>query len=598
MEFSSLKPLLHHIPDDLTVGQFVFDCTHSTRPKGKEETPWIVEDATGRSLVSTMASSERGRLLLQVRSGTALALERTISSVRPQPHWSVALRGLPKHTKHLTISYVYVDYPVVTWAVHQLGGIISGANPDFSTNELFYQLQATKATVLIVHPDGLTVAEEAAKKHGLSSDRILVFNTAANASGIGKITVEDMVHLGRTHAPAFEERKLKPGEGKTKLAFLSFSSGTTGRPKAVAIPHYAPIANIVQMAVHNRVYEDYCPWEDKRYRPGDVAIGVLPLYHIYGLVINLHYVLFCGMSLVIVPRFNFAEMLKSIVQHKISHLFLVPPMVVLLCKHPAVKDYRVQDHVRMIMCGAAPLSHELNQQLFTLLPNAHIGQAYGMTETCTATTMWRIERKRGISGSSGILLPGTIAKVVKADGSLAGYDEPGELVTFSPSNALFYLNNSDATKETFIDGWVRTGDEAKIGKDGEVWILDRLKEIMKVKGFQVAPAELEGCLLEHKDVNNTCVVGVPDEYSGEVPMAFVVLAPAAAKRVAQDSSQAGAIKASIMKHVANNKVAYKHLAGGIEFVDIIPVSPSGKLLRRVLRDRAKELRQQKVKAKL
>ncbi|KAF5360393.1 hypothetical protein D9756_004584 [Leucocoprinus leucothites] len=576
MEIHSLKPILPYIPDDQTVGQFVFDAVHPTRPNAREGTPWLIEDGTGR-LISKQELRERT---------TALA-----SALRYR-------FGIGEDDVVLLFSRNHVDYPVAIWAVHQLGGIISGANPDFSTSELLYQLQATKATVLIAGVDGLPAAEAAAKEHGLSSDRLLVFN-AADSSKIGKVSVEDMVQLGRTHASSFQERKLKPGEGKTKLAFLSFSSGTTGRPKAVAIPHYAPIANIVQIAVHNRVHENYCAWEERRYRPGDVAIGVLPLYHIYGLVINLHYVLYCGMSLVIVSKFNFVGMLKSIVRHRVSHLFLVPPMIVLLCKHPAVKNHRIQDHIRMIMCGAAPLSYELNQQLFELLPNAHIGQAYGMTETCTATTMWRIERKRGISGSSGILLPGTIARVVKTDGTLAGYDEPGELIAYSPSNALSYLNNAEATRETFIDGWVRTGDEAKIGKDGEVWILDRLKEIMKVKGFQVAPAELEGCLLEHPDVNNTCVVGVPDEYSGEVPMAFVVLSPGAAKRVAQDPAQATEIKKLIMKHVADNKVAYKHLAGGVEFVDVIPVSPSGKLLRRVLRERAKELkREQQVKSKL
>jgi len=179
----------------------------------------------------------------------------------------------------------------------------------------------------------------------------------------------------------------------------------------------------------------------------------LPLYHIYGLVINLHYILFCGMSLVVVPKFNFVEMLNSIVRHRISHLLLVPPQVVLICKHPAVKNYDLRRHIRMIMCGAAPLSHELNQQLFEMFPTAHIGQAYGMTETCTATTLWPITQKRGLSGSSGHLVPGTVARVVKPDGSLAGYDEPGELVIKTVSVALGYSNNLQATKETFLDGY-------------------------------------------------------------------------------------------------------------------------------------------------
>lgn len=246
------------------------------------------------------------------------------------------------------------------------------------------------------------------------------------------------------------------------------------------------------------------------------------------------------------------------------------------------------------MCGAAPLSSELSQKLFELFPDAHIGQLYGTTEGM-ATSIWSTTQKRGTPGSSGQLIPGTVARVVKADGSLAAYDEAGELFVKSPSMALGYANNAVATKKTFIDGWMRTGDEVKIDKDGEVWILDRLQEIMKVRGFQVAPAELEGCLLSHPDVDNTCVVGVPDEYSGEAPMAYVVLTRDAAQRIKQDPSATGKIKASIVKHVADNKVKYKHLSAGVEFIDAIPISPSGKLLRRVLRDQAKTLNTAKAK---
>ncbi|EKM79072.1 hypothetical protein AGABI1DRAFT_40522 [Agaricus bisporus var. burnettii JB137-S8] len=569
MEFQPLKPQLPHIPDDLTIGQFVFDHAHAVRPKEKPGTPWLIEDATGRSI------------------GKEELRERTSCLAK-------ALRykyNVGEDDVVLLFSRNHIDYPVAIWAVHQLGAIISGANPDYAENELLYQLQATKATILIAHPDVLSVAEAASRQYGLSPERLLIFNTSTSKNQTKITSIEDVIQLGRTHAlSTFQERKLKPGEGKTKLAFLSFSSGTTGRPKAVAIPHYSPIANVIQIVVHNRVHEEYCAFEDRRYRPGDVALAVLPFYHIYGLVINLHCLLFSGMSLVVVPKFNFVQMLESIVRYKISHLLIVPPMVVLLCKHPAVKNYDIRKSVRMIMSGAAPLSHELNQQLFHMLPDAHIGQAYGMTETCTASTMWSLDRKRGVSGGSGTLLPGTIARIIKPDGTLAGYDEPGELWIFSPSNALGYLNNEEATRETFVDGWVRTGDEAKIRPDGE--------EIMKVKGFQVAPAELEGCILEHKDVDSTCVVGVPDEYSGEVPMAFVALRVDAAKRIEGDPREADGIKASIMKHVAENKVAYKHLAGGVEFVDVVPVSPSGKLLRRVLRERARAMKQREIKAKL
>jgi acyl-CoA synthetase (AMP-forming)/AMP-acid ligase II len=233
-----------------------------------------------------------------------------------------------------------------------------------------------------------------------------------------------------------------------------------------------------------------------------------------------------------------------------------------------------------------------------VIPNAQIGQGYGLTESATSLSMYPVDQKIGIPGSAGQLLPGVVARVVKPDGSLAGFNEPGELRVKTPSLALGYWNDERATKETFVEGWLCTGDEVIIREDKEIFIIDRLKEMMKVRGFQVAPAELEGCILDHRDVADTCVVPILDDYSGEVPLAFVVLRAPAADRVRKDSREADKVKASIIKHVADNKVAYKHLAGGVEFIDVIPKNPSGKLLRRVLRDQARRLRAGELKAKL
>jgi len=301
------------------------------------------------------------------------------------------------------------------------------------------------------------------------------------------------------------------------------------------------------------------------------------------------------MSLVVVEKFNFIDMLKSIGRYRISHLMLVPPHIVLFCKQSEfLKNYTLSI-VRSIMVGAAPLSNEVNEQIFRVFPEAHIGQAYGMTETCTSVSAWPITKKTGTAGSAGLLEPGVRVRIFKEDGSFGTYDEPGELWVWSPSNALGYYNNEKATKETFADGWVRTGDVGKVDRNLELWILDRMKEIMKVRGFQVAPAELEGCILDHPDVNDTCVVGVPDDYSGEVPLAFVVLNSDAAKRAERDINEGAKIKASIQKHVSDNKVYYKRLSGGIEFVPSIPKNPSGKLLRRVLREKARELKMPRAK---
>jgi len=294
------------------------------------------------------------------------------------------------------------------------------------------------------------------------------------------------------------------------------------------------------------------------------------------------------LSLVVIERFSFVEFLKTIVRHRITHLLIVPPQMVLICKHPAVKNFDLS-HIKFCLCGAAPVSAELTQQFMQTLPNCSMGQGYGLTETCTSVALIPPSQRIGTIGSAGQLLPGIETRVVKANGQLALPGEPGELVVKGPSMAIGYLNNDKATKETFIDGWIHTGDEVVIKENRELFIVDRLKEIIKVRGFQVAPAELEGHLLNHPDVADVCVVGIPDDFSGELPLAFVVAETNAAKRLAADPQGAEKLKSTLMKHVADHKVPYKHLTD-LEFVDSVPKNPSGKLLRRVLRDKARATR--------
>ncbi|KAI0257049.1 amp dependent CoA ligase [Lactifluus subvellereus] len=576
-EFVSSGGPLPHIPDNLTLSQFIFDSTHECRPVRPQGVPWLVEDATGRKI---------GLEEIQTRvSGLANALSLK---------W-----GIRENDVVCIFSPNHVDYPTVIWAVHKLGAIVTGANPTYTPEELAYQISTTKAAVLVVHPDVLEGALVAAEKAGISFDRVVPLDTlhGQRLSAVAP-NLNELIAYGLAHPPNFVERRLNPGEGKTKIAFLSFSSGTTGTPKAVEIPHYAPIANIIQMATFWAINDDSIPLENRRVRPGDVSLAVLPFYHIYGLVVNLHYFLFCGMTIVVVPKFDFVKFLESIKKHRATHLLIVPPMVILFCKHPATKNYDLS-HVRLLFCGAAPLSAALIETITRILPRAVIGQGYGLTETSTSVCMAPLSQK--VAFSAGQLISGVRARVIKVDGTLAKAGEPGELVLKTPSLALRYLNNAKATAETFVDdGWIRTGDEVIIDKNNDVFIVDRLKEILKVRGFQVAPAELEGHILEHPDVADTCVIGIPDEYSGEVPLAFVVLSANATKRVSQSGAEAAKIKASISKHVADHKAPYKRLAGGVEFVDAIPKNPSGKLLRRVLRDKAVVMRQKQpgVKARL
>ncbi|KAH8992508.1 phenylacetyl-CoA ligase [Lactarius akahatsu] len=565
------------IPDNLTIPQFFFDSDHTlkaTRPQG---VPFFIEDATGRGIDS--------REVRKRVDGLANGLSRKWDIKQDE----VVCLYAPNH----------VDYAVVFWALHRLGAISTNSNPAYTLDELSHQLRLTKATTIIVHSQFLKTASEACKEVGLPAERIVIIDQATFEAP--HTTVEQLIQDGLNHNTNFVERKLGEGEARTKIAFLCLSSGTTGPPKAVAIPHYSVIANTLQIRAHNYTVETKAnvPTDEWRFRPGDVITGVLPFFHIFGLILNVHVMLYSGMSVVITPKFGWPTFLESVRRHKITHLLVVPPMIVLLCKHPATKDYEAElKNIRLCFSGAAPLSPELASQLEKVLPNASLGQGYGMTETSTAVSMTPVLERVGKPGSAGIAVPGVRFKIVKEDGTLAKLGERGELVVNSPSNALRYWDNPKATAETFLeDGWVRTGDEVEFDTEGNIYVVDRLKELIKVRGFQVAPAELEGHLLSHPDVADVCIVPVPDDFSGELPLAYIVLHPPAAVRAASSTAESDALKAELSKYVSDVKVQYKWLKGGVEFIDAVPKNPSGKLLRRVLRERARAERAAAEKAK-
>ncbi|KAI0734780.1 amp dependent CoA ligase [Fomitopsis betulina] len=509
------------IPDDLTLVQFMLDHQHPSRPSAAQSIAWLIDDATGRRVT---VHEIRGRVQ-SLANGFRL-------------RWNIVENDVigifsPNH----------IDYPVAIWAAHRLGAILTTSNPTFTVDELKYQLDLTKAKAIVVHPSNLLVALEAARAVGIPPEYIIVFDVPGLASG-SQTTINEIIGEGMTKPLSFTERRLNPGEARTKLACLSMSSGTTGKPKAVCIPHVSPIANVIMMA--HAANLQTAPLEERKYRPGDVAMAMLPFFHIYGLVVVMHFAIFYGMTLVVIPKFSFPDMLKSIERHSINYIPVVPPVVVLLCKHPDVPKYDLSS-LRALKSGAAPLTAELIKQLSERFPRMSIGQSYGMTETCTTVTFPQLDMHIGTPGSAGRLLPGVRAKVVDPDGKLLGYGEPGQLVVWSPANSLGYLSNEQATKETFADGWIYTGDEVVINEQKDVFVVDRIKELLKVRGFQVAPAELEGHLLDHPDVTDVCVVGLPDEYSGEIPLAFVVPTAAAVERMKRDSREEARTRQSIMK---------------------------------------------------
>jgi acyl-CoA synthetase (AMP-forming)/AMP-acid ligase II len=296
---------------------------------------------------------------------------------------------------------------------------------------------------------------------------------------------------------------------------------------------------------------------------------VLPFFHIYGMVIILFHGLLRGSTIVTMPKFEFEPFLKVLQDWPITSAHIVPPIVVGLGKHPAVDNYRFP-HLKYLFSGAAPLGPELTEAVEKRL-NVKIRQGYGMTEASPAThyTVAGTER----AGTVGRLMPSIEMRIIDTEsGADAPTGSPGEVWVRGPNVMKGYLNNPEATARTVdADGWLHTGDIGVVDADGYLTVIDRLKELIKVKGFQVAPAELESLLLKHPKIADVAVIPVADEESGEVPKAVVVpKAPLTADEVI----------AYLLPHVAHYK-RVRH----VEFVDAIPKSPSGKILRRVLVDK-------------
>ncbi|KAJ7226306.1 phenylacetyl-CoA ligase [Mycena rebaudengoi] len=566
-EYGSPAHTVPYFPDNLTIPQFLFDYNHPIQLPREPRVPWIIESVSGKALLGKQLKNRVWGLANALSLKYSLGPEQTVGIINGND----------------------VDYPVAMWATHRLGASFFALNPMYTMDEFGPHLSDMKAALLFVQPSILHVVQNALAHIGRPETHIvlveeeLIEKAIKVKSNLSKPTIQDLVNLGLANQSThrFVEFKLKPGEGKTKIAVYFTSSGTTGFPKMIAIPHSSFIANIIQTAAHDAGVDRSVPVTDRRFRPGDRSCVALPFFHIFGLLINLHYMLFSGMTVVIIPKFDFVEYLSSIKRYKITNLSLVPPMLTLFCKHPAVKAEDLKS-LRVVFIGAAPLSLHLTRLMAKIVPQAIIEQSYGMTELTGILTMPPLNRRLA-TDAVGHLLPGFAARVVKIDGTLAKPGESGELYVRGPSLALYYANNEKISKETFVDGWVRSGDKVFFDNNHELHIVDRIKDFIKVGGYQVSPTELEARIFTNPDVVECSVIPVPHEFHGEVPKAYVVLREAALERIKHDPRESDNIKAALIQDIADNKIKYKWLTGGVEFIDSIPKTPSGKVLRRVLR---------------
>ncbi|KAJ7222150.1 acetyl-CoA synthetase-like protein [Mycena pura] len=581
------------IPDSYSIPQFLFSQQKKNEPSNP--VPWIVNSVTGDTFT---------RETLQRR--TQFLAQAMVSKFNIGPdavgksHNHIFLSSISFSSIVGIISANCVDYVTSFWAAHLVGAAVFVTNPGFSAQELVPQLLDARPTLIIVQSDSFLAVREASILTGLSHKRIVLMDSPSDQVQVAlplelPFTVQDLVESGaqRTGAFAFTEFELKPGEGKSKVAILFPSSGTMGSPKLILISHYAFIANILQAAAYDRGSGLNC------YNPGDISCAALPFFHILGFLINVEHLLL-SMTVVIVPKFNIQFYIETIERFGVTHLLIVPPMISLFLKILLEENWhndsspksgcRVSSlaSLRVICIAGAPLSEQV-VKLANLIPQATIGQIYGMTESgaLTAPTPGAsIPTSHTNSGvviySVGKLLPGVISRVVKNNGSSALRGETGELWVRSPSVALGYSERREKEGVIRVLRWLQTGDEVYFDENDELFVVQRIKGYMKVKGFRVNPAEIEGRLLQHPDVVDCCVVAIPHEYCGQVPKAYVVLSSDARNRFLSAKSEESHIRETLLQHASANMISYKHLTGGIEFCDSIPKTPSGKHIRRLL----------------
>ncbi|KAM0754179.1 acetyl-CoA synthetase-like protein [Meredithblackwellia eburnea MCA 4105] len=449
-------------------------------------------------------------------------------------------------------------YPVLLYAGIAAGVILSTANPAYTASELQHQIESSGATAIAASSDLSQVVKEAAKATGLKESSLYM------TPGLdGKVRLNGLrSYLDLRGKEGFKPVKIASPESTP--VYLPYSSGTTGKPKGVKLSH-KNLDCISQQAINVGLLSEK-----------QVTLGVLPIYHLYGLVIMIHHSFYLGGCVVLMPKFDLKLYCEAIQKYKVSMLMIVPPIALALAKHPIVSEYSMAS-VKYVCVGAAPVSPGLQIQLEERLSasgKALVVQGFGMTET-TAICMLS-DTNDPVVGKCGRLIPNMEARLVDEDGKDVAEGEAGELWIRGPNIMMGYTDEK-ANAETFTpDGWMKTGDVARPSATGDFEIIDRKKELIKTNAYQVAPAELEAILVTCPLVADCAVIGIwSDAKQSEFPRAYVTLSPGI--------TESDKVKEDISQFLAKQVAPYKRLGAGVHVVQEIPKSPSGKILRRDLR---------------
>jgi len=440
-------------------------------------------------------------------------------------------------------------YAVVFHGILRANAIVTSANSLYTPGELAHQLSDSGTKLLFTVAAFLDRATVAVAQAGLPTDSIIVLDGAE-----GYTSLEDLLDTS-AEPPA---QTVGPGD----TAVLPYSSGTTGRAKGVILTHRNLVANLCQITPMFEVNAE------------STLIAVLPFFHIYGMTVMMNNGIHNRSTVVTMSKFDLPEFLRVIAKYKVKRVYIAPPVAVALAKHPIVDSYDLSC-VDVVFSGAAPLDAELGRAVARRL-GCRMLQGYGMTELSPVSHAIPDNRPDIDLNSVGFAVPGSECKLVDPDtGAEVGPGERGELWVKGPHVMTGYLNNPEATARTLdAEGYLHTGDVATVTAEGVFTIVDRVKELIKYKGYQVPPAELEALLLTHDKIADAAVIGVRDDAGEEVPKAFVVRQESGADLTADD----------VMAFVAARIAPHKKVRM-VEFIDQIPKSASGKILRKDLRAR-------------
>jgi acyl-CoA synthetase (AMP-forming)/AMP-acid ligase II len=494
-------------------------------------------------LLRRTASTQGGKTAVIGADGSTRTYERIWSDARKVARL-LQDNGVEKGDKVGIFSPNHIDYPAVFFGSLLVGATVTTLNPLYTPHEIEHQLSDAEAVILFAFSFMRPAAEEA--KKNLPRLRTIY-------------TIDQLPEVLEGVSEEYKPVTINP---KEDVAALPYSSGTTGLPKGVMLTHYNITSNVKQGQGTREIPPDM------------IGLWLLPLFHIYGMTVLMSSGIATANTGVVMLRFDVEQMMQLIQEHRITDLYLAPPAILAMVNLPDPSRYDTSS-LRLISSGAAPLPLELGERAKAMF-KCIVSQGYGMTETSPTVNTQPFEKIK--LESVGPPFPDTFEKIVKlgTEEDLP-VGEVGELMVKGPQVMKGYWNNPKETAACLTpDGWLHTGDVARFDEDGYLYLIERLKEMIKYKGYQVAPAELEALLHEHPAVLDAAVIPKPDEAGGEIPKACVVLRP---------GSEAS--PEDLMTFIAGKVAPYKKIRE-VEFLETIPKTLSGKILRRDLIQRERE----------